>query len=63
MTAATTMGLRAADAEILIEETFIKLKQALPRTALPDGVQYPEQTKKLMEEMLHVCNARIEGFN
>jgi serine/threonine-protein kinase HipA len=63
MTVAATMGLRATDAENLIEETLIKLKQALPGTALPDGIDYPDQAKNLIEEMLQICAARIEEFN
>ncbi|MDQ6482625.1 HipA domain-containing protein [Dyadobacter sp. LHD-138] len=63
MTVAATMGLRATDAENLIEETLIKLKQALPGTALPDGIDYPDQAKKLIEEMLQICDARIEEFD
>lgn len=63
MTVAATMGLRATDAENLIEETLIKLKQALPGTALPDRIDYPDQAKELIGEMLHVCGARIKEFN
>lgn len=63
MTVAATMGLRATDAENLIEETLVRLKRTLPEIVLPEGIDYPDQAKRLVEEMLLICKRRIEEFN
>lgn len=62
MTVAATMGVRAADAENMIDDTLNRLAHILPQMTLPDGIDYPVMAKTLIEEMLQICKSRVEEF-
>lgn len=62
MTVATTMGLKVSDAEELIDETLTSLAAAVSQMFLPDGIDYPDNAKQIIQEMLGVCEKRIMEF-
>jgi serine/threonine-protein kinase HipA len=60
VTLATTAGLRATDAERAIDEMSQRLRGAIDRIALPSGMEFSNDARKKVAEMLHICRTRLE---
>ena len=58
----TVKGLKAADADAAIDEMSGRLGEAIGRIALPKGLEYGAEGRKMATELLDICLSRIESF-
>lgn len=59
---ASTMGLKASDAEFAIDDTVLKLQSALHQTSLPNGMDYTSAARSMTAEMLEITDTRLADF-
>jgi serine/threonine-protein kinase HipA len=59
---AATAGVRAADAEAVIDDMLRRLGHIIDRVALPKAIAYSADARKTIEDMLALCRSRIEGM-
>ncbi len=57
-----TAGLSAADAESAIEDLLQNLRDAIDRVALPEAIELPGDSRKILAEMRGICSRRIEAM-
>jgi serine/threonine-protein kinase HipA len=59
---ATTAGLRAKDADSAIDDLLKHLSEAVNRIALPEAIEFSDDARKLVAEVLDICRARTDGL-
>ena len=59
---AGTAGLKAADADAAIDEMLGRLGEAIGRIALPKGLEYSAEGRKMAKALLDVTLSRIKSF-
>lgn len=57
---ATTAGLKATDAEGAIDEMSKRLRGAIDRITLPSGMEFSDDARKKVAELLDICRTRLE---
>ena len=57
---ATTAGLKATDVEGAIDEMSKRLRGALDRITLPSGMEFGDDARKKVAELLDTCRTRLE---
>jgi serine/threonine-protein kinase HipA len=57
---AITVGLRATDADAAVDDLLQRLRGAVDRIALPRAMEFTEDARKMVAEVLEICRARIE---
>lgn len=62
ITLATTVGLRAGNAETAIEDIVQRLRKAVDGIAVPKTIEVSDAIRKITEEVLDICRRRIEGM-
>lgn len=60
---ATTAGLRASDADAAIDDLLKRLRGAVHRIALPKALEFSDDTRKMIAELLDICWKRMEGLS
>jgi serine/threonine-protein kinase HipA len=56
---ATTAGLRAADADAAMDNVLQRLRGAVDRIVLPKAIEDRDDARKIVEEVLEICRARM----
>ena len=59
---ATTVGLRAGDAEGAVDEVVQRLRGALDVIAVPKAIQLSDETRQMTVEVIDLCRRRIAGM-
>lgn len=59
---ASTAGLKASDADVTINETLARMKEAVAVITLPAELEFGAEGKKIAQEVLDICHERIESF-
>jgi serine/threonine-protein kinase HipA len=59
---AGTAGLRAADADVAIDEMLGRLTEAVGRIALPETLDVGAEGRKMAKELLDISSSRIASF-
>ena len=59
---ASTIGLRAGDAESVIDGTIQQLRQAVDDALLPELATHQVEAKQIAERMLGICRSQIDSF-
>jgi serine/threonine-protein kinase HipA len=59
---AATIGIKASDAELLIDRTLADLMLAVDEVHLPKGVDYTKSQQSITQEMLEICRKRVSQF-
>lgn len=59
---AATAGLRAGDAETAIDDLMHRLREAVDRIVLPKAMEFTEDARKIVKEVLNLCRQRIEDL-
>jgi len=62
MTFASIVGLKASEAEHLIDQTLSNLQQAVEAIQLPKGIAYTSDQQGISQQMLEICRKRIVEF-
>jgi serine/threonine-protein kinase HipA len=63
VTLATTAGLRAGDAETVIDDVLNRLRKRIDGIAVPNVIEVPDPIRKLVDEALTICRRRIHGMS
>ncbi|MGS0742570.1 hypothetical protein ACVBEF_12140 [Glaciimonas sp. GG7] len=61
-TLASTIGLRAGDADLAIDDMIDRMKQAADEVALPKLSDYGPEGDAMAARMLDICRMRIKLF-
>ncbi|MGH7806014.1 MAG: HipA domain-containing protein [Candidatus Binatia bacterium] len=59
---ARTAGLKAAAADVVIDERRARLADAVDRTALPEGLEHAGAGRKVAERILDLCRSRLKSI-
>lgn len=59
---ASTAGLKASDADVTMNETLARMKEAIAVITFPTELEYGAEGKKIAQELLDICRGRIESF-
>jgi len=59
---ATTAGLRAAEADVAIDDLLQGLRSVIDRVDLPGAMELTDDERKAVAEMLDICRRRIDAF-
>jgi serine/threonine-protein kinase HipA len=59
---ATTAGLRAGDVDAAIDDMVRRLDRAVDQVALPESIEVDADARKMVEEALELCRARVRGL-
>ena len=59
---ATTAGLRAAEADVAIDDLLQRLGGVIDQIALPEPIELTDDARKMATEVLNICRRRIEAL-
>ena len=59
---ATTAGLRAAEADVAIDDLLQRLGGVIDQIALPEPMELTDDARKMAAEVLNICRRRIEAL-
>ncbi len=59
---ATTIGLRVADADTVIDDLLMRLRHVIALITLPTEMVFTDDVRKIVSEMLDICRARMDGI-
>jgi serine/threonine-protein kinase HipA len=59
---AATAGLRAGDADAAVDDMVQRLRAAADRIALPEVIEIGDDMRKMVAEVLEICQARIKAL-
>jgi serine/threonine-protein kinase HipA len=59
---AATAGLRAVDADAAIDDLLRRLRAEVDRVNLPAAMEFTDDARRLVAEMLGICRRRVDEF-
>jgi serine/threonine-protein kinase HipA len=62
-TLATTAGLRARDADAVIDDVLKRMDGAIDGISLPAAIELGDDMRKIVEDTLNICRSRIKAFS
>jgi serine/threonine-protein kinase HipA len=60
---ATTAGLKAGDADAAMDDMLKRMSGAIDGISLPKLIEPAQEARKIVEDMLNICRARIRTFS
>jgi serine/threonine-protein kinase HipA len=62
-TLATTAGLRARDADAVIDDVLKRMGGAIDGISLPAAIEPGDDMRTIVEDTLNICRSRIKAFS
>lgn len=59
---AANAGLKAADADTVIDDTLRQMGSAIERFSLPKRIEHRPEVERMIQEMLETCRGRVAAF-